>query len=105
MYIYIHVDVFYTGTKVELKEKLETLDVQAGSEMDREANAEGEKDDIRTASHFLVSFIEEDGHPTAILPAKRAKNVTICDLKEGVVCQVEWSDKKLYSSRVLAIGE
>ena len=55
--------------------------------------------------HILVSFIEEDGHPTAILPAKRAKNVTICDLKEGVVCQVEWSDKKLYSSRVLAIGE
>ena len=38
-----------------------------------EANAEGEKHDGRTASHILVSFIEEDGHPTAILPVKQAK--------------------------------
>ena len=55
--------------------------------------------------HILVSFIEEDGHPTAILPVKRVKDVAACDLEEGIVCKVEWSDKKLYSSQVLAIGE
>ena len=102
--MFIHVCIYILGTKVELKEKQE-LYVQAGSEMEREANAGGEKDDRRTASHILVSFIEEDGLPTAILPVKRAKDVAICDLKEGRVYQVEWSDKKLYSSRLLAIGE
>ena len=88
---------------MELKEKQE-LHIQAGSEVEREANAEKEKDD-GTTSHILVSFIEEDGHPTAILPVKRVKDVAACDLEEGIVCKVEWSDKKLYSSQVLAIGE
>ena len=93
------------GTKVDLKEKQELHVQQAESAMETEANANGEKDDRRTTSHVLVSFIEEDGSPTAILPVKRVKDVALCDLEEGTVCQVEWSDKKLYSSQVVAIGE
>lgn len=55
------------------------------------------------ARHVLVSFLEEEGNPTAILPAKRV----ICDnddLKEGVTCSVEWTDKKFYPAKVLATG-
>ena len=68
------------GTKVELKEKQE-LHVQAESVMETEANANDEKDDRRKPSHILVSFIEEDGSPTAILPVKRVKDFAICDLE------------------------
>ena len=56
------------------------------------------------AAHILVSFIEEDGEPTAIVPLKRINDCPLEELQEGVVCEVEWSNKKTYPARVLATG-
>ena len=56
------------------------------------------------ASHVLVSFFEENDQPTAIIHIKRVKDTAVKDIKEGVVCKVEWSDRKIYSTRVLACG-
>ena len=57
------------------------------------------------ASHVLVSFFEEEDQPTCIIPVKRVQNCEVRDLKAGVVCKVEWSDKNIYSARVLDVGE
>ena len=59
---------------------------------------------VAEVSHVLVSFVEEDAQPTAIIPVKRVRDCEVRDLQEGVMCQIEWSDKKRYPTRVLALG-
>ena len=49
---------------------------------------------LAEVSHVLVSFVEEDTQPTAIIPVKRVKDCEVRDLHQGVMCQIEWSDKK-----------
>ena len=56
-------------------------------------------------SHVLVMFLEEEGQPTAIVPVKRVVDHTAEDLREGVDCSVKWSDHKIYSTRVVAVGK
>ena len=54
-----------------------------------------------------MEFTEENGEPTAVVPLKRVK---VCDggdceaLKENMMCQVEWSNKRTYPARAVAIG-
>ena len=56
-------------------------------------------------THVLVAFTEEDDQPTAIVPLKRVKERAETELKEGVKCRIEWSDRKLYWTSVIALGK
>ena len=56
------------------------------------------------ASHALVMFFEEEGQPTCVIPVKRIVDCRAKDLKAGVECKVKWSDQKMYSTRVVAVG-
>lgn len=53
---------------------------------------------------MLVAFREEEGQPTAVLPSKRVRGCTLDELEKGVMCRVEWSDRKVYQVEVLATG-
>ena len=57
------------------------------------------------ASHALVMFLEEEGQPTCVIPVKRVIDYTAEDLKAGVDCKVKWSDQKIYSTHVVAVGK
>ena len=52
-----------------------------------------------------VAFFEEVDQPTSIIPAKRIIGANIADLREGVTCEVQWTDKRVYPAHVLAVGE
>ena len=52
-----------------------------------------------------VTFFEEVDQPTSIIPAKRIIRANIAYLREGVTCEVQWTDKRVYPARVLAVGE
>lgn len=54
-------------------------------------------------SHALVRFVEEEGQPTAVVPAKRL-DMAVKDIQAGEFCKVEWSDKKMYMIEVLSTG-
>ena len=54
---------------------------------------------------MLVVFSEEQDQPTCIVPVKRIKGCGVKDLTVEMECQVEWSDKKTYPARVLAVGK
>ena len=56
------------------------------------------------ASHALVMFFEEEGQPTSVIPVKHVIDNTAKDLKAGMECKVKWSDQKIYSARVVAVG-
>ena len=53
----------------------------------------------------LVAFTEEDDEPTAIVPVKRVKEPAETELKEGVKCRIEWSDRKMYWTNIIALGK
>ena len=57
------------------------------------------------ASHAFVMFFEEEGQPTSVIPVKHVIDYTAKDLKAGVDCKVKWSDQKIYSTRVVAVGK
>ena len=59
---------------------------------------------LAEVSHVLVSFTEEEGQPTAIVPMRRIKDHGTGELREDLVCQVEWSNKKSYPARIVALG-
>ena len=53
---------------------------------------------------MLVIFTEEEDQPMSIVPIKRVRECDVRNLKEGVMCKVEWSDRNVYSAEVLAAG-
>ena len=56
-------------------------------------------------SHAFVAFLEEDDHPTCIVPVKRFKNYAVQDLKKGEIYSVEWTDKQVYPAEVIDMGK
>ena len=53
---------------------------------------------------MLVSFTEEEDQSISVVPIERVRDCLVKDLKEGVVCKVEWSDRNIDSAEVLATG-
>ena len=61
-----------------------------------------EPSEIESFTHsgfVLVKFIEDEY--LSIVPIS---NITDTNVKKGDNCQVKWSDKKLYSGKILALG-
>ena len=51
----------------------------------------------------MVSFVEEDGHPTAVVPMKCVKPPAIGELEKGGMCKVEWSDGNVHLAHWVSI--
>ncbi len=57
------------------------------------------------SSHAVVRFNDDEEQPTSVIPTKRIQEPPLNELKVGCKCTVEWSDKKMYSTTVLALGK
>ena len=56
-----------------------------------------------TATHLVVKFTE--GEELSVVPMKRVTHPTLPELKKSILCSVKWSDKRIYTATVLAMGE
>ncbi len=66
-------------------------------------------------SHAVERFDDIEEQPTSVIPTKRIREPPLHELrirepplhelKVGCKCTVEWSDKKMYSTTVLALGK
>ena len=56
-----------------------------------------------TATYLVVKFTE--GEELSVVPMKRVTHPTLPGLKKSIMCSVKWSDKRIYTATVLAMGE
>lgn len=54
-----------------------------------------------TTTHLLVKLMKEE---LKVVPVKRITDPTPSELKASSLSSVRWSNKKLYSATVLAVG-